>query len=123
KLAIVPSLSVVHCEAVPMSRSRTVPRMPDMALAYRPTPAPLPVRALSLGVTRIVASSFVVYLHRWRAHLAASIIAQGPVFAATIFVVERVVESTRVAATRPSADAVGPAAGLSFLLLFLAFAG
>src|SRR5690242_17723186 len=109
-----------------MSRSPTVPRMPDMAVAYRSTPAPgppLPVRASNLGVTRLVASSFLVYLHRWRPHLAASIIAQGPVFAATIFVVERAVESTRVAATRPSADAVGPAAGLSFLLLFLAFAG
>ena len=97
-----------------------------MAPAYRPPPgtnSPPPLRTSNLNVIRIVGISFLVYLHRWRPHLGASVIAQGPLFAATVIVVERVVDSTRIATTSPSAEAAGPAAALAFVLLFLAFAG
>lgn len=74
-----------------------------------------------LAVARLLRVSFRIYLHRWRPHLAASIIAQGPVLVPTLIVIERLVESMRDNAGEASPEALAPAIGLAFLLLFLSF--
>ncbi len=73
-----------------------------------------------LAERRILGASFRIYLHRWRPHLAASIIAQGPVLVPTLVVVERLVDVVRNADFQ-SGDALVPIGGLTMVLLVLAF--
>src|SRR6266545_4922117 len=73
-----------------------------------------------LAARRILGASFRIYLHRWRPHLAASIIAQGPVLVPTLVVVERLVDVVRNADFQ-SGDALVPIGGLTMVLLVLAF--
>src|SRR6266545_5628503 len=77
--------------------------------------------AQPLAARRILAATFRIYLHRWRPHLAASIIAQGPVLVPTLIVVQRLVDAMRDADLQ-SADALVPIGGLAMVLLLLAFA-
>src|SRR6059058_5431232 len=73
-----------------------------------------------LAARRILAATLRIYLHRWRPHLAASIIAQGPVLVPTLIVVQRL--HAMHDADSQSADALVPIGGLAMVLLLLAFA-
>ncbi len=78
-------------------------------------------RRANLALGRLLSTSFGIYLHRWKPHLAASIIAQGPVLVPTLMVIERLAVSMRDNAGDGSPEALALPIGLSFLLLFLAF--
>jgi hypothetical protein len=84
--------------------------------AARATPA----RA-SVSARRVLGTSARVYLHRWRPHLAASMIAQAPVLVPILLVVDRLV-AVLGSGDLSSPDALVPISGLTILLLLLSFA-
>lgn len=77
--------------------------------------------ALALRARPILGASFRIYMHRWRPHLAASIIAQGPVLVPTLVLVEHLVDSMQDVVGTQSMETAAPAGIQMVLLLLLAF--
>jgi len=93
-----------------------------MAIAIKAPPRAStgPARAVKPPIWRLLGATFRIYGHRWRPHLAASIIAQGPVLLPTVLLIERLTDSMTVAGAAP-AEPDPQAVALSVLLLLLAF--
>jgi hypothetical protein len=77
-------------------------------------------RALKPPVWRLLHATLRIYGRRWRPHLTASIIAQGPVLLPMVFLLDRLTES--MAAAGASAEPDPRAVALSILVLLLGFA-
>lgn len=75
----------------------------------------------AIDLSRIVGTSFRIYLQRWRPHLAAAMVSQLPALIPTLVLMSLLLEATVGVLVTRSPEALVPAAILSFLVLAVSF--